>query len=84
MSALDWVLLGALLGVCTERLVPSVISRAGELVVIAAAVFAAEALSRGAASALGLLAGFATGVGLQMGLYSLLRGARRRRLTGGR
>ncbi len=83
MTVLDWILLGALLGVCTERLVPGVISRSGELVVIGAAVFAAEALSRGTASALGLIGGFAAGVGLQMALATLLQAARRRRFSRG-
>ena len=83
MTALEWILLGVLLGVCTERLVPGVISRAGEYVVIAAAVIAAEALTRGAASALGLIGGFAAGVVLQMALAALLQVARRRRPTRG-
>ena len=72
MNGFAWILLGTLLGVCAEWLVPRVLSRAGQVVPLAAALLVAEGLTRGSASSLGLLGGFAIGVGLQAGLLWLL------------
>ena len=84
MTDFDWILLGALLGVGAEWLALRERSRAGLLVGVAGTLLVAEGLTRGNASSLGLLGGFAIGIGLQAGLLWLVERPGPAGLRGGR